>query len=137
MAQDGLFFPALAQIHPRHRTPGACILAQGAWSVVLALSGTYEQLYTYVIFAAVVFHTLTGAAVFVLRRTRPDAARPYKAWGYPLVPAIFILASLMLVGNTLVERPVESLLGLGIVALGLPAYAFWRRRARATVAEAA
>jgi APA family basic amino acid/polyamine antiporter len=137
MAQDGLFFPALAQIHPRHRTPGACILAQGAWSVVLALSGTYEQLYTYVIFAAVVFHTLTGAAVFVLRRTRPDTARPYKAWGYPLVPAIFILASLMLVGNTLVERPVESLLGLGIVALGLPAYAFWRRRARATVAEAA
>ncbi len=137
MAQDGLFFPALAQIHPRHRTPGACILAQGAWSVVLALSGTYEQLYTYVIFAGVVFHTLTGAAVFVLRGTQPDAARPYKAWGYPLMPAIFILASLLLVVNTLTQRPVESLLGLGIVALGLPAYAFWRRRARATVAEPA
>jgi basic amino acid/polyamine antiporter, APA family len=126
MAQDGLFFPALARVHPRYRTPGASILAQGTWASLLALSGTYEQLYTYVIFAAVVFHTLTGAAVFVLRRTRPELPRPYRVWGYPVVPAIFIVSSLLLVGNTLVERPVESLAGLGLLVLGLPAYSWWR-----------
>jgi len=127
MAQDGLFFPALARVHPRHRTPGPSIVAQGIWSCVLALSGTYEQLYTYVVFAAVLFHTLTGTAVFVLRRTRPEASRPYRVWGYPWVPAAFIVSSLLLVGNTLLERPVESLMGLGILGLGLPAYAWWRR----------
>jgi len=130
MAQDGLFFPALARVHARHRTPGASIVAQGAWAVALTLTGTYAQLYTYVVFAAVVFHTLTGAAVFVLRRTRPEAARPYRAWGYPWVPAAFILASLAMVANTLVERPVESLAGLGLVALGVPAYLFWSGRGR-------
>ncbi len=127
MAEDRVFFPALARIHPRYRTPSACLLAQGAWASLLTFSGTYEQLYTCVIFAAVLFHAATGAAVFVLRHTRPGARRPYRVWGYPLVPAAFILASLALVGNTLVEKPIESALGLGIVALGLPAYAWWRR----------
>lgn len=130
MAQDGVFFPAVARIHPRYRTPAASILAQGIWSTLLALSGTYEQLYTYVIFAAVVFHAATGAAVFVLRRTRPDAPRPYRTWGYPWVPALFILSSLALVANTLVEKPTESLIGLGFVGLGLPAYAWWGGAAR-------
>lgn len=128
MAQDGVFFPALAAIHPRYRTPAASILAQGVWSAILALSGSYEQLYTYVIFAAVLFHAATGAAVFVLRRTQPDTPRPYRTWGYPWVPAVFILSSLWLVGNTLVEKPSESLIGLGFVALGLPAYAWWRAK---------
>jgi len=127
MAQDGVFFRSLARIHPRYRTPAMSILAQGAWAIALTFSGTYEQLYTCVIFAAVLFHAATGAAVFVLRHTRPGARRPYRVWGYPLVPAAFILASLALVGNTLVEKPIESALGLGIVALGLPAYAWWRR----------
>jgi APA family basic amino acid/polyamine antiporter len=127
MAEDRVFFPALARIHTRYRTPSACLLAQGTWASLLTFSGTYEQLYTCVIFAAVLFHAATGAAVFVLRRTRPGAPRPYRVWGYPLVPAVFILASLALVGNTLVEKPIESALGLGIVALGLPAYAWWRR----------
>jgi APA family basic amino acid/polyamine antiporter len=130
MAQDGLFFPALARVHPRYRTPAASIVAQGLWAVALTLTGTYAQLYTYVVFAAVVFHTLTGAAVFVLRRTRPQTPRPYRVWGYPLVPAAFIAASLGLVANTLLERPVESMAGLGLVALGVPAYLFWRRRER-------
>jgi basic amino acid/polyamine antiporter, APA family len=80
--------------------------------------------------AVVLFHAATGVAVFVLRRTRPDAPRPYRAWGYPVVPAIFILASLAMVANTLAEKPVESLIGLGILALGVPAYAWWRRGAR-------
>lgn len=130
MAQDGVFFPALARIHPRYRTPSASIVAQGLWSALLAFSGTYEQLYTYVVFAVVLFHALTGTAVLVLRRTRPDAPRPYRTWGYPFVPAVFVLASLALVANTLAEKPKESLFGLGILALGLPAYASWRRSAR-------
>jgi APA family basic amino acid/polyamine antiporter len=130
MAEDGVFFPVLARIHPRHRTPSASILAQGLWSVLLTFSGTYEQLYTYVVFAAVLFHALTGAAVLVLRRTRPDAPRPYRTWGYPFVPVVFVLASLAMAANTLLEKPKESLFGLAIFALGLPAYAWWRRSAR-------
>ena len=130
MAQDGLFFPAVARIHPRYHTPAASILAQGAWATLLTLSGSYEQLYTYVIFAAVMFHAATGAAVIVLRRTRPDAPRPYRAWGYPWVPLVFILSSLLLVGNTLLERPTESLFGLVLVALGIPAYMRWRATAK-------
>jgi APA family basic amino acid/polyamine antiporter len=97
--------------------------------VLLTLSGTYEQLYTYVVFAGVLFHVLTGAALFVLRKRRPELPRPYRVWGYPVVPALFVVASLILVVNTLVEKPVESLLGLGLVAAGIPAYLFWRGRA--------
>ena len=130
MAQDRVFLPALAQIHPRYKTPAACILAQGVWSVLLTFSGSYEQLYTYVVFAVVLFHALTGTAVFVLRRTRPDAERPYRTWGYPVVPAVFVLASAALVLNTLIEKPTESLVGLGLLALGVPAYFHWRRAAR-------
>jgi APA family basic amino acid/polyamine antiporter len=133
MAQDGLFFRAVASIHPRYRTPDVSLWTQSGWAVLLTLSGTYEQIYTYVIFAAVLFHVMTGAAVFVLRRTRPDLPRPYKTWGYPVVPALFILASLILLLNTLNERPTESLLGLGLVALGLPAYFWWRKRGRAVM----
>jgi len=131
MAEDRLFFRAVARIHPRHHTPGPSLWVQCAWSALLALSGSYEQLYTYVIFASVLFHAAAGAAVFVLRRTRPGLPRPYRTWGYPWVPAAFILSSLLLLGNTLVERPFESLLGLGLVALGLPVYAYWQRNARA------
>jgi len=130
MAQDGVFFPALARIHPRYSTPASCILAQGLWATALTFSGSYEQLYTYVVFAMVLFHAATGAAVIVLRRTRPDAPRPYRTWGYPWVPLVFILSSLALVANTLIEKPLESGTGLLLLALGLPAYAYWRRAAR-------
>jgi APA family basic amino acid/polyamine antiporter len=128
MAADGVFFRSLAEIHPRYRTPVRSLWAQSLWAIVLTASGTYDQLYTYVVFAAVVFHVATGAAVFVLRRTRPLAPRPYRVWGYPAVPALFLLSSLILVANTLFERPRESALGLLLVAFGLPAYFFWRRR---------
>jgi APA family basic amino acid/polyamine antiporter len=130
MAQDGSFFPVLARIHPRYLTPAACLVAQGIWATILTFSGTYEQLYTYVVFALVFFHSATGIAVFVLRRTRPDAPRPYRTWGYPWVPALFILSSVVLFANTLIEKPVESLIGLFLLALGVPAYVFWQRRAR-------
>jgi APA family basic amino acid/polyamine antiporter len=135
MAEDGLFFRPLARIHPKWRTPAASLGAQGVWSAVLALSGTYSQLFTYVVFMGVVFFAMTGAAVYVLRWKAPRVSRPYRTWGYPVVPALFILASLGIVGNTLVERPAESLIGLGLVALGLPAYAFWRARSRAQLAR--
>ncbi|MBZ5590326.1 MAG: amino acid permease [Acidobacteriia bacterium] len=128
MAQDGLFFHALADVHPRYLTPGRSLLAQGAWSALLTLSGRYDQLYTYSMCTLVLAHAATGAALFVLRRTRPELPRPYRVWGYPVVPALFILACGLLVVNTLVERPMESLWGLGLVALGLPAYLYWRRR---------
>jgi APA family basic amino acid/polyamine antiporter len=133
MARDGLFFRSLAEVHPRHRTPGRSLWAQSGWAIVLTLSGTYEQLYTYVVFAAVLFHVGCGAALFVLRRKRPELERPYRAWGYPWVPALFVLASLALLGNTLVEKPVESLLGLGLVALGTPAFLHWRKRRAAEI----
>ncbi|HKI04699.1 MAG TPA: amino acid permease [Thermoanaerobaculia bacterium] len=128
MAEDGLFFRSLARIHPVYRTPVPSLWAQTAWSIVLTVSGTYSQLYTYVIFASVLFHAMTAAAVFIFRRRLPDAPRPYRTWGYPVVPALFILACLLLIGNTLKESPVESLVGLGIVALGVPAYEMFRRR---------
>jgi APA family basic amino acid/polyamine antiporter len=129
MAQDGVFFPALAHIHPRYRTPSTSIVAQGIWAILLTFSGSYEQLYTYVTFAVTLFHAATGTAVFVLRRKRPDLPRPYRTWGYPVVPALFVVVALLVVANTLVEKPVESLIGLGLLALGVPAYLFWQRRA--------
>jgi APA family basic amino acid/polyamine antiporter len=128
MAADGLFFPSLANVDARFRTPVRSLWAQTAWSVLLTVSGTYEQLYTYVVFSSVVFHAATAAAVFVFRRRLPDAPRPYRTWGYPVVPALFILACLLLVGNTLFEKPVESLLGLGLLALGVPAFLIFRAR---------
>jgi len=128
MAADGVFFRSLAEIHPRWRTPARSLWAQALWAIVLTLPGPYDQLYTYVVFAGVVFHPAAGAAVFVLGRDRPSVPRPYRVCGYPVVPALFILASLVLVGNTLHERPIESIFGLVLVALGVPAYLFWRRR---------
>ncbi len=127
MARDGVFFRGLAAVHPRFHIPGRSLWAQSLWAVVLALSGTYEQLYTYVIFAGLLFHVATAGAVIVLRRNRPGLERPYRVFGYPWVPMLFILGSFLLLANTLVEKPVESLIGLFFIAAGLPAYAWWRR----------
>jgi APA family basic amino acid/polyamine antiporter len=101
--------------------------AQSLWAVVLTLSGTYEQSYTYVIFGGLLFHVGTASAVIVLRRKHPDVERPYRVFAYPWVPLLFILASVLLLANTLIEKPVESLIGLVFIAAGLPAYAWWRR----------
>jgi APA family basic amino acid/polyamine antiporter len=128
MAEDGLYFRALAKIEPRLAVPRASLVAQGIWAAVLVLSGTFEQLFTYVVFIEVVLFTATGSAIFVLRRKRPDAPRPYRAWGYPWVAGFFIAASASIAANTLFEKPVESVAGLGLLVLGLPAYAIWTRR---------
>ena len=126
MASDGVFFPAARKVHPSYRTPHVAIVALTVWSALLALSGTYEQLFTYVMFASILFSVAAGVALFRLRRTMPDRPRPYRTWGYPIVPIIFITGSAAFVVNTLLERPVESLAGLGLLALGLPAYWYWR-----------
>lgn len=127
MASDGVFLPSARRVHPRHRTPHLAILALTAWSMILALSGTYEQLFTYVMFASILFSVAAGLALFRLRRTMPERRRPYRTWGYPVVPAVFVAGATAFVLNTLVERPVQSIAGLGLLVLGLPVYWYWRK----------
>ena len=127
MSSDGLFLKVAAAVHPRFRTPHMAVVLTCVWSAFLTITGTYEQLYTYVVFTALLFNVAGGIAVFRLRKTRPDGPRPYRVWGYPFVPAVFVLSTGVLVLSTLIGRPVESLLGLGLVALGLPAYWYWSR----------
>ena len=129
MARDGVFLPVAARVHPVYRTPHVAVVALSAWSAMLALSGSYEQLFTYVIFASSLLHMIGAVGVFVLRRRDPDRPRPYRVWAYPAVPIVFILASGAFVLNTLVERPKESLAGLGFLALGVPVYWYQRRSA--------
>ena len=128
MAQDGLFFRWCAAVHPRYRTPHLALLLQGGWAVLLVAWGTYEQLFTYVVFVAWVFYALTAFAVIVLRRKMPDLPRPYRVSGYPFVPIGFVLAATWFLANALIERPVESGIGSLIVLLGIPVYLIWRRR---------
>ncbi len=130
MATDGRFFASAARVHPVHRTPHVALLVTSGWSALLTLTGGYEALFTYVTFASVLFGTLGGVAIFVLRTRRPEVPRPYRALGHPVVSALYVLGSLALVGNTLSERPLESIAGLGLVALGLPFYFYWSRTAR-------
>ena len=128
MAKDGLFFRRIASVHPRHRTPAQAILWQCIWSSALCLSGTYDQLYTFVIFAAVLFYALAGASVIVLRRRHPEWPRPYRTWGYPVTPIVYVGVCVVVLGYTLVNQPVESGWGLAILGCGLPAYFYWRRQ---------
>ena len=130
MAKDRLFFPAASAVHPTFRTPHVAIIGLTTWASILALSGTYEQLFTYVVFGSVLFSLLGGLALFRLRHTKPDVERPYRAWGYPVVPGLFILGAVFMVLNTLMTRPVESIAGLGLLVLGLPAYWYWNPRRR-------
>lgn len=127
MARDHVFFRKVGEVHPRFGTPAFAILLQCIWAGTLTLTGTYEQLFTYVVFVTLMFWIAAIAGVFILRKRRPDLPRPYRTWGYPFVPAIFIAAATAVLINTLFARPVESLAGLGLTALGIPAYLFWRR----------
>jgi APA family basic amino acid/polyamine antiporter len=132
MAKDGLFFKKLADVHPRFLTPHISILAIGVWSIILSVSGTFEQLFTYVIFGQWIFFGLTAGAVIILRRKKPDLPRPYRTWGYPVTPIVFILAALYISINSLINQFGNAIAGLGIILLGLPFYFYWKRsRARA------
>ncbi len=128
MARDRTFFYRLAKIHPRFYTPSNAILLQALWTSILVLTGTFETLLTYVTVVIVLFSALTVGSVLVLRIAQPQLPRPYRSWGYPWVPTFFILANLAIAMATLWEKPLESLLGAGIVALGIPAYCLWSRR---------
>lgn len=128
MAKDKLFFEGIAKVHPRYLSPHISIIAISLWSIVLSLSGTFEQLFTYVIFGEWIFFGLTVAAVFVLRKKRPELPRPYKTWGYPVTPAIFVLAAFLISLNSLIKTFWNSMAGLGIILLGIPAYFYWRRK---------
>jgi APA family basic amino acid/polyamine antiporter len=128
MARDGLFFQSVGRVHARHATPGVSLIVQALVTCALTLTGSYEQLITYVMLAQMLFFIATALSVFILRRRMPDLKRPYKTWGYPVVPVLYILTLMVIAVNTVLERPMESLYGLGLVLLGLPAYWFWRRR---------
>jgi APA family basic amino acid/polyamine antiporter len=131
MAEDGVFFSAATRVHPRFRTPHIAILAMGAWVIVLAMSGTFEQLFTFVVFGQWVFLGLTVAAVLVLRARRPDLPRPVRVWGFPFTPLVFIAASLFIAVSALVTGFWNAMAGLGLILLGVPVYYVWRRRAPA------
>lgn len=130
MAREGLFFPKLAEVHASYGTPAAAIIGSCVWAMVLAASGTFEQLLTYVVFVGWIFYALGAAAVIVLRGKLPNTARPFRVPGYPVTPALFVLAAAAIVGNTIWSKPGEAALGLLPVALGVPAYYFWRRPPR-------
>ena len=129
--RDGAGPPLLCSrgpVNAAYHTPGVSILALSVWSALLVLSGRYEQLFTYVIFASWILYGMTTAAVIVLRRKRPDLPRPYKTLAYPVLPVLFVLVAILLVLSTLFDSPRESLLGLGFIFLGLPFYYYWRTR---------
>jgi len=128
MARDGLFFRKIAECHPKFLTPYVSIIAISAWSLLLTLTGTFKQLFTYVIFGEWIFFGLTVAAVMVLRKKRPDLNRPYKTWGYPVTPLLFVLAALYVAVASLLSAFWNAMGGLLIICLGIPAYLYWRRK---------
>jgi APA family basic amino acid/polyamine antiporter len=129
-ARDGLFFRRFAEIHPRYQTPGFSILIFGAWSALLALTGTYENLASYAMFAAWIFYGLTSMGVLVLRRKFPDRPRPYRMTGYPVTLFLFVAVALGFVINTFIATPGPAAVGTLLIAAGVPAYWVWKGRAR-------
>jgi APA family basic amino acid/polyamine antiporter len=132
MAKDGMFFQAVGKVDAKHHTPAISLVVQAVWAALLTLTGTYSELLDYVIFAVVLFYALSIAGVFQLRWTRPEAPRPYRAWGYPVLPAIYIGFALFVEWALLTHKAGRSLAGLSIVALGVPVYFLWRRKGTVT-----
>ena len=128
MAKDGMFFRPVARLHPKYRTPHISLLVQMVWCAVLCLSGTYGQLLDYIIFAVLLFYILTILGLFVLRQTRPDAPRPYRAIGYPVLPAVYVLMAIFIDIVLLRYKPQYTWPGLIIVLLGIPVYFLRSRR---------
>jgi APA family basic amino acid/polyamine antiporter len=130
MARDGMFFSALARVSPRTHVPIRALVVQGAWAVILVLSGSYDTLTDYATFSILIFVALGTASVFIFRRQLPNAARAYRTWGYPIVPALFLLVSGWLLINTLLTTPGRAVAGLALMALGLPFFWYWSRTAK-------
>ncbi len=127
LSRDRLFPARFGVAHPRFHTPSFAIAIQAVWMSLLCLSGRYDQLYTYATFAVILAYTGTGIALFLFRRNRPDLPRPYRCWGYPVVPGLFVVSSLLLAANTVRQQPLETLAGMTILFLGVPVY-FWMKR---------
>jgi APA family basic amino acid/polyamine antiporter len=130
MARDGLFFDAAAKVHPTYRTPAAAIIAQSIWASLLVLSGSADALTNYTGFAIVLFGGVAVLSLFVLRQREPGAPRPFRAIGYPVAPAIFVIACLLIVVNAVYSRPQPTLAGLAVMAAGIPLYVWLTRRSR-------
>ncbi len=128
MARDGMFFKKIAECHPKFLTPHVAIMAITFWSIVLTLTGTFKQLFTYVIFGEWIFFGLTVFAVIVLRKKRPDLERPYKTWGYPVTPILFVLAAVYVAAGSLLGSFKNAMFGLLIICLGIPAYLYWKAK---------
>jgi APA family basic amino acid/polyamine antiporter len=135
MAQDGVFFRSMAKIHPKWRTPAFGLIGQGIWAAVLAVSGRYDQLYTYVIYGMVLSYTLTVIGLFILRWKRPEIPRPYRCAGYPWIPGIYVLIGAAWTLNTIITRPKEALAGTLIVLIGVPGYLYWKWSGKAAAVE--
>jgi APA family basic amino acid/polyamine antiporter len=135
MSNDGLFFKAVGKLHPKYKTPVAGLLVQAVWAIFLCLSGSYGQLLDYIIFAVLVFYILTILGLFVLRVKQPNANRPYRAFGYPLLPALYIVLASWICIVLLRYKPQYTWPGLVIVLLGIPVYFLWSRRSATTAAE--
>jgi APA family basic amino acid/polyamine antiporter len=130
MSEDGLFFRSAARIHSRFKTPAVAIVLQGVWTVFLCLSGSYGQLLDYTIFAALIFYILTIGSLFVLRVRKPDVPRVYRAWGYPVLPALYIVMAVWICWALLLYKPQFTWPGLALVLLGIPVYLLWSRSAK-------
>jgi len=128
MARGGMFFRSQGLVHARYGTPTVALLTQGAIASTLTAFGKYDQLFTYVVFAQFVFYALSAGAVIRLRKRAPQVARPYRTWGYPVTPIVFIAFAVWLVYNTIVETPRDSAIGAGLILLGLPGYWYWKKR---------
>jgi len=135
MAADGMFFKPLAKLSPRTRVPVNAVLAQTGWASVLAISGTFDTLTDSVVFASCLFYALSAAAVIIFRVREPDLPRPFRTWGYPFTPVIFVLVSVALLASALYATPKQALLGVGVIALGVPFYFYWARQVDARTAR--
>jgi APA family basic amino acid/polyamine antiporter len=135
MARDGLFFQRLSRLHPKTRVPVGALAVQGGWACVLALSGSFDTLTDYVIFGSWIFYGLVTASIFLFRRRQPHAERPYRAWGYPVVPILFLIVAGFLLFMTLMTTPWRAIAGLALIAAGLPVYYFFFRHRRVFVQE--
>ncbi len=129
MAKDRLFFKQISKVHPKFHTPASAIFLQALWASFLTVLGSFEQIFTFAMFAAIAFWVAAAASVFTLRKKYPKMKRPYKTWGYPFIPALFIIACTGILINTFIEKTVESAAGIVLVLLGIPVYYYWKRKA--------